>query len=161
MITYTRGNAITLAMKGNYVAFAHGCNCLCRMGRGIAKEVKERLTPLWLADARTLPGNRKKLGTFTSAPFDWGIGYNLYTQFSHSDKDDMVDWEAVDHVIKAMFEDMLNKNILTLFLPKICSGLARGHLTEEKAWAKVVGILEMHKPALIEVVVVEYDPDAN
>lgn len=161
MITYTRGNAITLAMKGNYVAFAHGCNCLCRMGRGIAKEVKDRLPEMYAIDQRTRPGDRQKLGTFTSVTYPWGIGYNLYTQFSHSDKDDMVDWIAVDRVIEAMFEDMLNKHILTLFLPKICSGLARGHLTEEEAWAKVVGILEKHKPALIEIVVVEYDPDAN
>lgn len=160
MINYVKGNAITLAQKGNHVAFAHGCNCLCRMGRGIAKEVKERLHPMWLADVRTLPGDRKKLGTFTSAVFEWGVGYNLYTQYSHSDKDDMVDWIAVEKAIEKMFADMLDKMIFTLFLPKICSGLARGHLTEEEAWNRVVKILEDYKPALIEVVVVEYDPDA-
>lgn len=43
MINYVKGNAITLAEAGKNVAFAHGCNCFCRMGRGIAKEVKERL----------------------------------------------------------------------------------------------------------------------
>lgn len=160
MITYVRGNAITLAEKGNYVAFAHGCNCLCRMGRGIAKEVKERLPALWDADRVSGFADRRKLGTFTAADFPWGRGYNMYTQFSHSDKDDMIYWPGVEKVIEDVFRDMLDRSLFTLIIPKICSGLARGHLTEEEAWSRVVKILEDYKPALIEVLVVEYDPYA-
>lgn len=160
MITYVKGNAITLAEKGNYVAFAHGCNCLCRMGRGIAKEVKDRLPEMWDADRVTGFGDRRKLGHFSSARFPWGIGYNMYTQFSHSDKDDMVDWDQLPNVLDRVFEDMLKNKLTTLIIPKICSGLARGHLTEEQAWARVVHALEHTCPKKIKVLVVEYDPHA-
>lgn len=159
MITYVKGNAITLAEKGNYVAFAHGCNCLCRMGRGIAKEVKERLPAMWEADRVTGFGDRRKLGTFTTAQFPWGVGYNLYTQFSHSDKDDMVDWDKLPGLLKSLFEDMQRRGLSTLVIPKICSGLARGNLTEEEAWDRVEVLLHSH-PKEIEVIVVEYKPDA-
>lgn len=159
MITYVKGNAITLAEKGNYVAFAHGCNCLCRMGRGIAKEVKERLPAMWDADRVTGFGDRRKLGTFTTAQFPWGVGYNLYTQFSHSDKDDMVDWDKLPGLLKSLFEDMQRRGLSTLVIPKICSGLARGNLTEEEAWDRVEVLLHSH-PKEIEVIVVEYKPDA-
>lgn len=159
MITYVKGNAITLAEKGNYVAFAHGCNCLCRMGRGIAKEVKDRLPAMWDADRVTGFGDRRKLGTFTTAQFPWGVGYNLYTQFSHSDKDDMVDWDKLPGLLKSLFEDMQRRGLSTLVIPKICSGLARGNLTEEEAWDRVEVLLHSH-PKEIEVIVVEYKPDA-
>lgn len=159
MITYVKGNAITLAEKGNYVAFAHGCNCLCRMGRGIAKEVKDRLPAMWEADRVTGFGDRRKLGTFTTAQFPWGVGYNLYTQFSHSDKDDMVDWNKLPGLLKSLFEDMQRRGLSTLVIPKICSGLARGNLTEEEAWDRVEVLLHSH-PKEIEVIVVEYKPDA-
>jgi hypothetical protein len=157
MITYIKGNAITLAEKGNFVAFAHGCNCLCRMGRGIAKEVKERLQPMWLADVRTLPGDRSKLGTYTSAVFPWGVGYNLYTQFSHSDKDDMIDWDKVPGCFQCMFANMVTRKLTTLIIPKLCAGLARGHLSEKEAWNRVVDIIETNCPEGIQVIVVEYD----
>lgn len=160
MISYTKGNAITLAMKGNYVAFAHGCNCFCRMGRGIAKEVKDRLPEMYLADQCSVAGSRLKLGTFTSADYKWGRGYNLYTQYTWNDKDDMVDWPSVDEVIQSMFTDMKTRGLHTLVLPKICAGLARGHLTEEEAWSRVTAILKKRCPDDIEVLVVEYDPDA-
>lgn len=160
MITYAKGNAITLAEKGNYVAFAHGCNCLCRMGRGIAKEVKDRLPELWEVDRRTVPGSRDKLGTFTKVMYEWGVGYNLYTQFSHTDKDDMVDWNRLPELFSALFRDMKRHDLTTLVIPKICSGLARGHLTEAEAWDRVRAILHAECPKGINIVVVEYDPNA-
>lgn len=160
MITYVKGNAITLAEKGNYVAFGHGCNCLCRMGRGIAKEVKDRLPAMWDADRVTGFGDRRKLGTFSYAEFPWGVGYNLYTQFSHSDKDDMVDWDKLPGLLNRLFEDMKRRSLSTLIIPKICSGLARGDLTEKEAWDRVEVLLHSECPDGIDVVVVEYDPYA-
>lgn len=160
MIKYVTGNAVTLAMQGENVAFAHGCNCLVRMGRGIAKEVKERLPTMFDADRRTVPGSRGKLGTFSSAEFPWGVGYNMYTQYSHTDKNDMVNWHQLPNVLDRVFEDMLKRKIYTLIMPKICSGLARGNLSEAVAWSRVVHALEHTCPDKITVIVVEYDPDA-
>lgn len=156
MITYVRGNAITLAQAGKNVAFAHGCNCLCRMGRGIAKEVKERLPEMTAADAKTTFGLREKLGTYSYAVYPWGVGYNLYTQYSHSDKDDMIDWGKVPGCFQCMFSNMIARNLTTLIIPKLCAGLARGHLSEKEAWNRVVDILETNCPDGISIIVVEF-----
>lgn len=160
MISYIKGNAVSLAMKGHNVAFAHGCNCFCRMRRGIAKEVSERLPYLTAVDRKTEEGSREKLGTFTSAEFDWGVGYNMYTQYTWSDKDNMVDWGNLPSLLQSVFDDMMSRRIHTLIMPKICSGLARGRLTEDAAWARVVKAIEETCPACVTVLVVEYEPDA-
>ena len=157
MITYVKGNAITLAEAGKNVAFAHGCNCFCRMGRGIAKEVKERLPEMTAADARTIPGLRDKLGTYSSAIYPWGIGYNLYTQYTWNDKDDMIDWSKVPGCFQCLFTNMVQRKLTTLIIPKLCAGLARGHLTEKEAWERVVAIIEANCPEGIQVIVVEFD----
>jgi len=160
MITYVKGNALTLAEKGNYVAFLHGCNCLNRMGRGIAKEVRDRFPSLYLADQATKQGDRRKLGLFSFHDYPWGRGYNLYTQYSHSDENDMVDWPSVQRGLERVFQDMKARTLTTLIMPKICSGLARGKLTEKEAWDRVETILYKECPDGIDVVVVEYDPRA-
>lgn len=160
MLSYVKGNAITIAMKGKVTAFAHGCNCLNRIGRGIAKEVKERLPGMYLADQETRSGDRRKLGLFTYATYPWGVGYNLYTQFSHSDKEDMVAWDKLPEVLGRLFEDMKSRELTTLVIPKICSGLARGDLTEEEAWDRVETRLYLDCPDGIDIIVVEYDPNA-
>lgn len=160
MITYARGNAITLAEQGKNVAFAHGCNCVCMFRRGVAKEVRARLPELEAADLRTTPGLRDKLGTYSYAVFPWGVGYNLYTQFARKDKDDMVDWEKVPSCFQCLFANMLDRKLTTLVMPKICTGYARGHLTEKEAWNRMIDILETNCPEGINIIVVEYEPNA-
>lgn len=157
MITYIKGNAITLAEAGKNVAFAHGCNCFCRMGRGIAKEVKERLPEMTAADAKTAVGLRDKMGTYSYAVYPWGVGYNLYTQYTWNDKDDMIDWNKVPSCFQCLFANMVARSLNTLIIPKLCAGLARGHLTEKEAWNRVVDILETNCPEGINIIVVEFD----
>ena len=36
MIKYIKGDLIKLAQKGKFDIIAHGCNCFCTMGAGIA-----------------------------------------------------------------------------------------------------------------------------
>lgn len=151
---------LAMAPKPYRVAFGHGCNCFCAMGKGIALEVKQKLPALAAVDASTPKGDRTKIGSFTSAEFDWGVGYNLYTQYTWNNPKDMVDWRGVEVCLERLFTDMCDRGLHVLVMPKICSGLARGMLSEEEAWGRVVHIVEKVCPQTAHVVVVEFDPAA-
>lgn len=163
-LQYVVGNALSLAMhpKPFRVAFCHGCNCFCTMGAGIALEVRQKLPALARKDVEAgRKGDRGKLGTFTSVDFEWGTGYNLYTQYSWSDPNDMIDWKGVKFCIESMFADMSLKMLPVVVMPKICAGLARGRLTAEEAWGRVVEILEHRCPKDMMVIVTEYNPSIS
>lgn len=161
-IKYVKGNAVSLFMELNSrsVVFAHGCNCFCRMGRGIAKEVKERLPQMFSADCETSPGDRSKLGTFTYHDYSFGRGVNLYTQYTHNNPDDMLKLWAVKDGFTNLFKSMVENKQTHLVIPKIGAGLARGHMSEKEAWAHMTAIIESTCPPSVKVTVVEYDPNA-
>lgn len=160
MINYTKGNAISKFLDGQFDAFAHGCNCFNRHGRGIALEVKRRLPEMTKADARTQEGSREKLGGFSFHDYPFGRGINLYTQYTWNNKDDMLKLWAVRDGFERIFEWMVANGKTTLVIPKIGAGLARGHMSEEEAWDAVSDIVERTCPEGITVTVVEYDPHA-
>jgi len=56
------GDLIQLAKNGQFDLIAHGCNCFCTMGAGIAKAVKEVFPAAFEADEATQRGDRAKLG---------------------------------------------------------------------------------------------------
>jgi O-acetyl-ADP-ribose deacetylase (regulator of RNase III) len=39
-IKYVKGNIITLAKEGEFDVIAHGCNCFCNFGAGLARDIK-------------------------------------------------------------------------------------------------------------------------
>lgn len=131
------------------------------MKKGIAKEVTLQMPDLAKADYATVRGDRSKLGTFTCVDLEWGTGYNLYTQYTWNNPNDMVDWNGVEMSLNRMFSDMALKEIKIVVMPKICSGLARGHLSEAEAWGRVVTLLEKGCPSGTRVVVVEFDTNAS
>ena len=61
------GALIELAKIGKFDVIIHGCNCQCRMGRGIALTIKQQFPEALAADYETTIGDRYKLGNFTSA----------------------------------------------------------------------------------------------
>lgn len=151
-LNYVDGNAISMFIEaGDNIAFAQGCNCGCRMGRGIALEVKRRLPEMYEIDQKTLPWSRDKLGTFTKAVYSGNaVGYNLYTQFSHSNESDMLCMKAVRNCFRNMFKDMLDRGIPTVIIPKIGAGLARGD------WEEIEKVILEELPESLNVLVVNY-----
>ena len=45
------GDLIALAQQGTFDVIAHGCNCMCQMGAGIAAANVKRKIPLTMSDA--------------------------------------------------------------------------------------------------------------
>lgn len=64
------GDLIALAQAGDFDLIAHGCNCFCTMGAGIAKGIKAAFPAAFAADLATARGDRAKLGTCTFAEID-------------------------------------------------------------------------------------------
>src|SRR5215831_95482 len=94
-----KGDLLKLAKEGAFDVIAHGCNCFCTMGAGIAKGVAIAFPEAYEADQRTLKGDRAKLGTCTSADIAIGNGtltvVNAYTQFDFRGRGVKVDYAAI------------------------------------------------------------------
>lgn len=56
------GGLIQLAGNGQFDLIAHGCNCYCTMGAGIAKAVMEVFPSAFETYRATKRGDRAKLG---------------------------------------------------------------------------------------------------
>ena len=63
------GDIVKLTLEGRIL---HGCNCQCKMGKGIAKEIKEKLPEAWEADRQTQAGSREKLGDISVVKVERG-----------------------------------------------------------------------------------------
>ncbi len=132
------GNLIELAKAGTFDVIIHGCNCQCRMGRGIALSIKQEFEEAWVADFMTEVGNRNKLGNFTTAHINRN-GWNLtivngYTQFHWRGDGVLADYDAIRSVFRQVKQQFRGQRI---GYPKLGAGLARGD------WTIIANIIEV------------------
>jgi O-acetyl-ADP-ribose deacetylase (regulator of RNase III) len=122
-----RGDLIELAKAGHFDVIVQGCNCQCRMGRGIALTIKQQFPEAVAADCQTIIGDRDKLGTFTTAQIDrdgWKFTIvNGYTQFHWQGEGVLADYDAIRSVFRQVKHQFSGQRI---GYPKIGAGLARG-----------------------------------
>ena len=98
----------------------HGCNCWCKMGAGIARQIKRAYPEAFEADCQTDRGDPGKLGTFSTAQVGDLTIVNAYTQFNWG-KD--LRLEALRQCFRALKAEFSGKRIA---YPKIGAGLAGG-----------------------------------
>ncbi len=124
---YIKGDLIKLALAGNFEVIAHGCNCMCHMGAGIAKTIKSEFPQAYTADCATEKGDNNKLGTCTFATCKVENGVcdvvNAYTQYHWRGKGVLVNYDAIRSCMRWLKENYSGKKI---GLPKIGAGLAKG-----------------------------------
>ncbi|HVT82945.1 MAG TPA: phosphatase [Phycisphaerae bacterium] len=132
-----QGNLLTLALEGQFDVIVHGCNCQCRMGRGIALAIKEQLPEAYAADQATEKGSRAKLGTISSADvLRGGVRFtvvNAYTQFHWAGEGVLVDYDALGRAFDEIRRRYSGRRI---GYPRIGAGLARGD------WEKIASIID-------------------
>lgn len=149
-MNYIKGDLLKLAQEGAFDVIAHGCNCFCTMGAGIAKGVAAAFPEAYAADRRTLKGDRAKLGTCTSARVTNGHGtlvvVNAYTQYDFRGRGVRADYEAIRSCLRWMANSFPGQRI---GLPKIGAGLAGGD------WSVIEAIIKDELGAC-DVTVVEY-----
>lgn len=169
-----KGDLIDLALIGEFDVIAHGCNCFCTMGAGIAVAMKNTFgCDRFELEKEEYKGNIDKLGTIqyrnrivntstgqvsitSFAPIKFPSVYvtivNAYTQYhygkNHSDgKENPVDYEAITLCMRKINHIFKGKHI---GLPQIGCGLAGGD------WNIVKSIIQ-NELTDCDVTVVIYD----
>jgi O-acetyl-ADP-ribose deacetylase (regulator of RNase III) len=127
------GDLIQLAQKGHFDVIAHGANCFCTFGAGIAKAIKKAFPEAYEADLATKKGDYSKLGNLSLATVERGknkfIVANLYTQFfygtpKHPKDTKAIRYKAIENSLKALKKQVPYD--ASIGLPKIGAGLAGG-----------------------------------
>jgi O-acetyl-ADP-ribose deacetylase (regulator of RNase III) len=124
-LKHTKGNLLDLAEAGEFDVVVQGCNCFCRMGSGIAKEIRERYPNAWNVDMLTNEGDYTKLGTWTDADAGKFWIINAYTQYdtAKSAGQDVFEYLAFGLILQKLEHVHGTKRI---GLPYIGMGLAGG-----------------------------------
>lgn len=132
IIDVVKGDMVKHAKsEKHFDAYAHQCNCYCRMGRGIAPQLAKAFSEVRHVDNNTYNITpEEKLGTISIAETDGPIIYNAYGQL-HWEKQQVVlgrntDYGALARALVAIRRDMQSKGLRTLGVPKIGCGLAGG-----------------------------------
>jgi len=127
MSTTIRGDLLALALEGRFDVVVHGCNCMCVMGAGIAKQVRERFPEAYEADLETPKGSREKLGTISTAVVKRVDRVfhvvNAYTQFDWRGSGMKADYDAIRSAMKDVKKAFSGKRI---GYPQLGAGLAGG-----------------------------------
>ena len=115
-------------MEGGFDLIAHGCNCFCSMGAGIAKGVRTAVPEAYELDLVTSKGARAKLRTCSAAEAigdKWiFVVVNAYTQYDYRGRGNKEEYEAVRSCMRWIRENYSGRRI---GLPKTGAGLARGN----------------------------------
>lgn len=117
------GDLVLMGKQGDFDVIVHGCNCMCTMGSGIAKQIRETFPAAYTADCRTQSGDITKLGKYTFARVGDLTIVNAYTQFDYVRYPPPVDYDAIRTVFGRIKKDFAGKRI---GYPKIGAGLAGG-----------------------------------
>lgn len=121
-------------------AMAHGCNCFCCMGGGIAVPVKLTFPEAYKADLNTMIGDKSKIGTYTSAKSKGKTVYNLYTQYdtnSYDKRNDLFEYDGFREIMKNLNKELRhNGPDYVLAMPRIGAGLCGGN------WEDIKKIIE-------------------
>lgn len=123
-----KGDLIHLAKNGTFDVIIHGCNCFNNMGVGIAKQIKQEFPEAYNADLATKKGDKKKLGSYTTATipkYNNLIVINAYTQYHYGGGKNQIqaDYAAIQNVFNLL---KVKYSGLKFGYPKIGAGHAKG-----------------------------------
>lgn len=125
MITEVTGDLIKLSLEGEFDVIAHGCNCFCNMGAGIAPQMAKTFgADRFRLERPSYEGDHNKLGQI-----DWDdtmrpTVVNAYTQYGYGrSKGIPLDYEALTLCMRKINYQFKGKHI---GLPRIGCGLAGG-----------------------------------
>lgn len=152
------GDLIKLAQKGEFDVVAHGCNCFCTMGAGIAPQMAKAFgADKFPLEEEKFKGSINKLGMISykfvdrAEPFKKLAVVNAYSQYGLGNNhpggsDQPLDYDALALCFKKINHRFKGKHI---GLPQIGCGLAGGK------WSIVRKLIQAHLYDM-DVTVVNY-----
>lgn len=126
------GDLIELAKLGKFDVIAHGCNCFCRMKRGIAVEMTSEFgCDKFSFEVEDMVGEYRKLGNiqhnlhseYKTKNNEFLYVVNCYTQYHWDSVSKPLDYEALTLCMRKINHIFKEKHI---GLPQIGCGLAGG-----------------------------------
>ena len=104
MINYVKGDLIKMAFADEFDIIAHGANCFCTMGAGIARQIHNEIPEAYQADCQTVRGDITKLGNYSWAFIHDSncIIFNCYTQYEYGTDKMNVDYNAIALCMKKL-----------------------------------------------------------
>ena len=138
-MNFLDGDLLDLAEKGEFDVIVQGCNCKCTFGSGLARQIKERFYPAYMADLETKSLDDKKLGTYSKAKFclKKGLSFyivNAYTQYDFGqDNKDRFNYDAFRKICIQLKDEFHGSRF---GFPKIGAGLAGGN------WERIFNIIK-------------------
>ena len=134
-LKHATGDLLEMAQQGQFDIIIHGCNCQCRMGAGIAAQIKRQYPEAYDADCETTPGVYETLGNYTTALVHGSVGnvftiVNAYTQFTIASYpgEDVFEYYSFGLILqKLAYYHKLADNPARYGLPYIGMGLAGGN----------------------------------
>lgn len=146
-----KGDLIKLAKEGKFDVIAHGCNCFCTMGAGIAPQMAKAFgCDQYALELRSREGEVDKLGRIDYQLGESPVVINAYTQYGIGKKpngEPALDYAALTLCLRKINHLFKGQHI---GLPQIGCGLAGGN------WQIVKSIIEKELCDM-EVTIVEYD----
>lgn len=128
-------------LKSDCSIIIHQCNCMGKMGAGIAKQIARVYPEAYMADKdyHVPIGSKERLGKYSVAPTRNGKRiYNMYSQF-HYGRRTQTDYKAFEQSLRTIVIDATHSSIknVKIGLPYgIGCGLAGGN------WNTVFKIIE-------------------
>ena len=160
MYNEIKGDLIQEAKKGSFDVIAHGCNCFCRMKRGLAPQMAKAFgCDKYIQENSMFEGDINKLGNIDhqmiileeklspQKPFFYVV--NCYTQYEWSTETKPFDYEAFTLCMRKMNHIFKDKHI---GLPQIGSHLAGGD------WERIKMIIQ-NELRDCDVTIVIYEPE--
>lgn len=136
MVTYIENGDI-FALQ-DVQGYAHGCNCVGAMGKGIALQFKQKYPDMYMEYKKKCSSGEYVLGDV----FEYVAGnvhiYNLATQRSWKTRAEI---EAVRSSLRRMLELAQSRSVHSIALPKIGAGL--GGLKWEDVKAEINAAAEL------------------
>lgn len=128
VLNYHHQDMTNVLKNHEFEVFAHGCNCFCNMGAGIARTVKQLFHEAYKLDKSTKRGDKSKLGTINYITIDDSTTVvNAYTQYEFGGQKINANYRAIASCFKLIDNYMLEHDFSHLVIPKIGAGLAGGN----------------------------------
>ena len=145
---------INMADRGEFDVIAHGSNCQCNQGAGIAYSLKMKWREIEVVDKATIKCDITKMGDYSKALVTTKkntnlMVYNAYTQFRYG-RNAFVDLDAVFDFFTRLNKIYKDDKDIRIGIPMIGSGYGKGN------WSEIVNKINQATPD-IDITLVRWE----